>query len=88
MTECDKDCRTCLDDPDSECITKHPKVWMEFYEPVLKNCEKDESEIRSCEGLRLLLKALVHNKYGATTKKDADTVKESILGLSRRESFR
>ena len=57
MAECSTECRECLDDPNSECATDYPSVWMKIYEPALQKCE--EQKHRECEGLKRLMKQLV-----------------------------
>lgn len=58
MTDCTTfECQECITDPDSECVTKHPKVWVEVYEPALKKCEEER---RRCENLKNLLKLIVN----------------------------
>ena len=83
-TECGNECKTCLDDPDAHCVTKHATAWMKIYEPALIKCEEQEevNNFRDCEGLRILLKTLVHNKNGHIMHSVTTTIKKNILGQS------
>lgn len=61
-----KDCQDCLHDPDSECATTHPYVWMKIYDPLLDNCNKQKKNT-SCENLELLLKTMIRKNTSSSS---------------------
>jgi len=60
---CDKNCKVCMQDPDSKCAINNKEVWNKLYEPIYKKCIENESYKNSnCETIKKM-KRIFLNKH-------------------------